>query len=276
MQTLSENACFGGVQGVYKHASKATGTDMTFGLFLPAEAKDGPVPVLWYLSGLTCTHENAMVKAGAQGWAAEQGIALVFPDTSPRGEGVADDAAYDLGQGAGFYVNATQAPWAPHFRMWDYVADDLPGVLFNEFALDPDRQAITGHSMGGHGALTLAMGLPGRFRSVSAFAPICNPTGADWGRKQLTAYLGTDESTWARHDASLMMREVGLDIPLLCDTGTKDQFLDNLRPETLAHAVMARRAQATLRLQPGYDHSYFFVSTFMEDHVTFHAEALYS
>ncbi|MDX5403003.1 MAG: S-formylglutathione hydrolase [Rhodobacterales bacterium] len=276
MQTLSENACFGGVQGVYKHASKATGTDMTFGLFLPAEAEDGPVPVLWYLSGLTCTHENAMVKAGAQGWAAEQGIALVFPDTSPRGEGVADDAAYDLGQGAGFYVNATQAPWAPHFRMWDYVADDLPGLLFNEFALDPDRQSITGHSMGGHGALTLAMGLPGRFRSVSAFAPICNPTGADWGRKQLTAYLGTDESTWARHDASLMMREVGLDIPLLCDTGTKDQFLDNLRPETLAHAVMARRAQATLRLQPGYDHSYFFVSTFMEDHVTFHAEALYS
>ncbi|MDF1709480.1 MAG: S-formylglutathione hydrolase [Paracoccaceae bacterium] len=276
MQTISENSCFGGVQGVYKHASKATGTDMTFGLFLPAEAKDGPVPVLWYLSGLTCTHENAMVKAGAQGWAAEQGIALVFPDTSPRGEGVADDAAYDLGQGAGFYVNATQAPWAPHFRMWDYVAEDLPGLLFNEFALDPERQAITGHSMGGHGALTLAMGLPGRFRSVSAFAPICNPTGADWGRKQLTAYLGTDESQWARHDASLMMREVGLDIPLLCDTGTKDQFLDNLRPETLAHAVMARRAQATLRLQPGYDHSYFFVSTFMEDHVTFHAEALYS
>ncbi|MDM7969721.1 MAG: S-formylglutathione hydrolase [Paracoccaceae bacterium] len=276
MQTISENACFGGVQGVYKHASKATGTDMTFGLFLPAEAKDGPVPVLWYLSGLTCTHENAMVKAGAQGWAAEQGIALVFPDTSPRGEGVADDAAYDLGQGAGFYVNATQAPWAPHFRMWDYVAEDLPGLLFNEFALDPERQAITGHSMGGHGALTLAMGLPGRFRSVSAFAPICNPTGADWGRKQLTAYLGTDESTWARHDASLIMREVGLDIPLLCDTGTKDQFLDNLRPETLAHAVMARRAQATLRLQPGYDHSYFFVSTFMEDHVTFHAEALYT
>ncbi|MEH6751576.1 MAG: S-formylglutathione hydrolase [Paracoccaceae bacterium] len=276
MQTISENACFGGVQGVYKHASKATGTDMTFGLFLPAEAKDGPVPVLWYLSGLTCTHENAMVKAGAQGWAAEQGIALVFPDTSPRGEGVADDAAYDLGQGAGFYVNATQAPWAPHFRMWDYVAEDLPGLLFNEFALDPERQAITGHSMGGHGALTLAMGLPGRFRSVSAFAPICNPTGADWGRKQLTAYLGTDESTWARHDASLMMREVGLDIPLLCDTGTKDQFLDNLRPETLAHAVMTRRAQATLRLQPGYDHSYFFVSTFMEDHVTFHAEALYT
>ncbi|WP_375568688.1 S-formylglutathione hydrolase [Seohaeicola saemankumensis] len=276
MQTLSENACFGGVQGVYRHASQATGTDMTFGLFLPAEAKDGPVPVLWYLSGLTCTHENAMVKAGAQGWAAEQGIALVFPDTSPRGEGVADDAAYDLGQGAGFYVNATQAPWAPHFRMWDYVADDLPGLLFNEFALDADRQAITGHSMGGHGALTLAMGLPGRFRSVSAFAPICNPTGADWGRKQLGAYLGDDESTWARHDASLMMRAVGLDIPLLCDTGTKDQFLDNLRPETLAHAVMTRRAQATLRLQPGYDHSYFFVSTFMEDHVTFHAEALYS
>lgn len=276
MQIISENACFGGVQGVYKHASKATGTDMTFGLFLPVEAQDGPVPVLWYLSGLTCTHENAMVKAGAQGWAAEQGIALVFPDTSPRGEGVADDDAYDLGQGAGFYVNATQKPWAPHFRMWDYVAEDLPELIFKEFPLDPERQAITGHSMGGHGALTLAMGLPGRFRSVSAFAPICNPTGADWGRKQLAAYLGEDEATWARHDASLMMREAGLDIPLLCDTGTKDQFLDNLRPETLAEAAMARRVQATLRLQPGYDHSYFFVSTFMEDHVAFHAEAFYA
>ncbi len=276
MKILSENACFGGVQGVYSHASTATGTDMTFGLFLPAEAQDGPVPVLWYLSGLTCTHENAMVKAGAQGWAAEQGIALVFPDTSPRGDGVADDDAYDLGQGAGFYVNATQDPWAKHFRMWDYIADDLPALLFQEFALDADRQSITGHSMGGHGALTLAMGLPGRFRSVSAFAPICNPTGGDWGRKQFTAYLGPDDATWARHDASLMMRDRGLDIPLLCDTGTKDQFLDHLRPETLAGAAMARRVQATLRLQPGYDHSYFFVSTFMEDHVSFHAEALYA
>ncbi|SHF17850.1 S-formylglutathione hydrolase [Ruegeria intermedia] len=275
METLSENACFGGVQGVYRHASAACQCDMTFGLFLPAEAKDGPVPVLWYLSGLTCTHENAMVKAGAQGWAAEQGIALVFPDTSPRGEGVADHEDYDLGQGAGFYVNATQAPWAPHFNMWDYVAEELPALLVEHFAIDGDRQAITGHSMGGHGALTLAMNLPGRFRSVSAFAPISNPTASDWGRKQLSAYLGDDPADWAKHDATLMMKEKGFDGPILIDTGTNDQFIDLLRPEALAQAIAERRQQATTRLQPGYDHSYFFVSTFMEDHVTFHAEALY-
>ena len=275
METLSENACFGGVQGVYRHASVACKCDMTFGLFLPAEAKDGPVPVLWYLSGLTCTHENAMTKAGAQAWAAEQGIAVVFPDTSPRGEGVADHEDYDLGQGAGFYVNATQTPWAPHFNMWDYVAEELPALLIENFAIDGDRQAITGHSMGGHGALTLAMNLPGRFRSVSAFAPISNPTGADWGRKQLSAYLGDDEAAWAKHDASLLMKEKGFDGPILIDTGANDQFIDLLRPEALAQAIAERRQQATYRLQPGYDHSYFFVSTFMEDHITFHAEALY-
>ena len=276
METVAENRCFGGVQGVYTHASEACGGDMTFGLFLPAEAQSGPVPVMWFLSGLTCTHENAMVKAGAQGWAAEQGIALVFPDTSPRGEDVADDDAYDLGQGAGFYVNATQKPWAPHFRMWDYVAEELPTLIGANFAIDAERQAITGHSMGGHGALILAMGLPGRFRSVSAFAPICNPTASDWGRKQLGAYIGTDETTWAPHDATLMMQSAGFDGPMLIDTGTKDQFLDLLCPEALAAAVSTRRQQAMLRLQPGYDHSYFFISTFMEDHVTFHAEALYS
>ena len=275
MQTQSENACFGGIQGVYTHASSACACDMTFGLFLPEEARDGPVPVLWYLSGLTCTHENAMTKAGAQTWAAEQGIALVFPDTSPRGEAVADDEAYDLGKGAGFYVNATQDPWAPHFRMWDYVAEELPALLGENFAIDLDRQAITGHSMGGHGALTLAMGLPGRFRSVSAFAPIAHPSASDWGRKQLGAYLGEDEATWAAHDATLLMREAGFDGPVLTDTGTKDQFLDLLKPEALFEAAAARRQQGTMRMQPGYDHSYFFVSTFMEDHVAFHAEALY-
>ena len=276
MDVVAENQCFGGVQGVYTHASAACGGDMTFGLFLPAEAQSGPVPVLWFLSGLTCTHENAMVKAGAQGWAAEQGIALVFPDTSPRGEGVADDDAFDLGQGAGFYVNATQTPWAPHFRMWDYVAEELPALIEANFAIDAERQAITGHSMGGHGALTLAMGLPERFRSVSAFAPICNPSSSDWGRKQLGAYLGADETTWAPHDATLMMQSTGFDGPMLVDTGTRDQFVDLLCPEALAAAVSTRRQQAVLRLQPGYDHSYFFISTFMEDHVTFHAEALYS
>ena len=276
MKTVSENTCFGGTQGVYTHASEVCGVDMTFGLFLPAEAQDGPVPVLWYLSGLTCTHENAMVKAGAQGWAAEQGIALIFPDTSPRGDGVANDEHFDLGQGAGFYVNATQSPWAPHFQMWDYVATELPALIGENFALDMDRQAITGHSMGGHGALTLAMSLPGRFRSVSAFSPICNPTNSDWGRKQFTAYLGADESAWAAHDASLLMAERGFDGPVLVDTGDKDQFLDLLRPETLAHAMTARRQEGTFRIQKGYDHSYFFISTFMEDHVTFHAEALYA
>jgi S-formylglutathione hydrolase len=276
METVSENACFGGVQGVYTHKSEVTGCDMTFGLFLPEEARDGPVPVLWYLSGLTCTHENAMVKAGAQGWAAEQGIALVFPDTSPRGAGVADDDAFDLGQGAGFYVNATQDPWRPNFRMWDYVAEELPRLVTRSFAVDEERQAISGHSMGGHGALTLAMGLPGRFASVSAFAPICHPSRSDWGRKQFGAYLGPDEAAWAAHDATLLMREGGFDGPVLTDTGTKDQFLDLLMPEALAEAAATRRQQATLRMQPGYDHSYFFVSTFMEDHVAFHAEALYA
>ncbi|CUH85308.1 S-formylglutathione hydrolase [Thalassovita mediterranea] len=276
MEIISENRCFGGTQGVYSHKSEVTGCTMTFGLFLPEEAQDGPVPVLWYLSGLTCTHENAMVKAGAQSWAAEQGIALVFPDTSPRGEGVANDDAYDLGQGAGFYVDATQSPWAPHFNMWSYVADELPRLITANFPIDEDRQSITGHSMGGHGALTLAMNLPGRFKSVSAFAPICNPTAGDWGRKQLQAYLGDAPETWAKHDATLMMREKGLDIPLLIDTGSSDQFIDLLMPEALAEAVTAARVPAQLRLQKGYDHSYFFVSTFMEDHIAFHAEALYS
>jgi len=276
METVSQNTCFGGTQGVFTHLSEVCDCDMTFGLFLPPEAQDGPVPVLWYLSGLTCTHENAMVKAGAQGWAAEQGIALVFPDTSPRGADVANDDAFDLGQGAGFYVNATQKPWAPHFRMWDYVAEELPAVLAENFALDMDRQAITGHSMGGHGALTLAMSLPGRFRSVSAFAPICNPRGGDWGRKQFAAYLGEDESAWAAHDASLLMAERGFDGPVLVDTGTSDQFMDLLRPEALAGAMAARRQEGMFRMQKGYDHSYFFMSTFMEDHVAFHAEALYA
>ncbi len=276
MKTVSTNKCFGGTQGVYTHASAACACDMTFGLFLPEEATDGPVPVLWYLSGLTCTHENAMVKAGAQSWAAEQGIAVVFPDTSPRGDNVADDDAYDLGKGAGFYVNATQTPWAPHYQMHSYIADELPSLIAEEFNIDMDRQAITGHSMGGHGALTLAMGLPGRFRSVSAFAPLCNPTASDWGRKQLNAYLGDDEAIWRAHDATLMMKSTGFAGPILIDAGTDDQFIDLLKPEAFAAACAERRQEATLRMQLGYDHSYFFVSTFMEDHISFHANALYA
>ena len=274
MKTQSENACFGGVQGVHTYRSATTDCDMTFGLFLPPQAKAGKVPVLWYLSGLTCTHENAMVKAGAQAHAARHGIAVVFPDTSPRGEGVADAAAYDLGQGAGFYVNAVREPWARNFRMWDHVTADLPDVLFDDFPLDPERQGITGHSMGGHGALTVAMRFPERFASVSAFAPIAHPVAGDWGRKQFAAYLGTDEASWAAHDATLLMREAGFPGDVLVDQGTNDQFLHLLKPEALAEAMAARRQAGAFRMQAGYDHSYFFVASFMEAHVRFHAEAM--
>jgi len=276
MKTISENRAFGGVQGVYSHSSAATGTEMTFGLFLPAEAEEGAVPVLWFLSGLTCTHENAMVKGAAQRWAAEEGVGLIFPDTSPRGPGVADDAAFDLGQGAGFYVNATRKPWAPHFRMWDYLTEDLPKLVFAAFPLAQSAQGITGHSMGGHGALTLAMGLPGRFRSVSAFAPICHPSDSDWGRKQFAAYLGPDEALWAAHDATLLMRKRGFDGPMLIDQGTADPHLDLLMPEALAAAMAHRRQGGAFRMQKGYDHSYFFVSTFIEEHIAFHAAALHA
>ncbi len=274
MKTISENRCFGGVQGVYTHRSEATDCDMTFGLFVPAQAEEGAVPVVWYLSGLTCTHENAMMKAGAQRWAAEEGIALVFPDTSPRGAEVPNDAAVDMGQGAGFYVNATEPPWALHFQMWDYITDELPNALFSAFPIAEAAQSIMGHSMGGHGALTIAMSFPGRFRSVSAFAPICHPTASEWGRKQFTAYLGRDEAAWAPHDATLLMRKRGFDGPMLIDQGTSDQFIDLLKPEALAAAMVERRQGGTFRMQKGYDHSYFFVSTFMEEHVAFHAGAL--
>ncbi|WP_288948051.1 S-formylglutathione hydrolase [uncultured Paracoccus sp.] len=273
-ETLSENRSFGGIQGVYRHQSQATGTAMTFAVYLPPEARNRKVPVLWYLSGLTCTHENAMTKAGAQEWAAEAGIALIFPDTSPRGEGVADDPAYDLGQGAGFYVDATEGPWAPHFRMWHYVTHELPELVFNNFALDRDAQGITGHSMGGHGALTIAMTFPERYKSVSAFAPIANPSESDWGRKQLTAYLGADKAAWRGHDSTLLMRERGYPGEILIDQGTDDQFLDLLKPEALAHAMTGRRQPGCFRMQQGYDHSYFFVQTFMADHIQWHAERL--
>lgn len=274
MKTVSENRCFGGVQGVYTHEAKATGCEMTFGLYLPPQADERKVPVLWYLSGLTCTHENAMVKAGAQLWAARAGVALIFPDTSPRGEGVADHEDYDLGQGAGFYLNATEAPWASHFQMWDYIAEDLPRLIFNDFPLDEERQAITGHSMGGHGALTFAMREKGRFLSVSAFAPIAHPTTSDWGQKQFTSYLGADEAKWASHDAALLMRDIGFQGEVLIDQGGKDQFLNLLKPEALAEAMAARQQSGAFRMQSGYDHSYFFVSTFMESHIAFHADAL--
>lgn len=272
LKLISENRAFDGVQRVYSHRSEACDCDMTFGLYLPAEAAFGPVPLLTYLSGLTCTHANAMEKSGAQRWAAEEGIAVLFPDTSPRGEGVPDDEAYDLGQGAGFYVNAQNAPWSSHFKMWDYITDDLHGALA-ELPVDLERQSITGHSMGGHGALTLAMHMPERYRAVSAFAPIANPTQSDWGIKQLGAYLPQTE--WANHDASFLMAERGFAGPVLIDQGSEDQFLELLRPESLAHAMTARRQAGEFRMQKGYDHSYYFVSTFMADHIAFHAEALH-
>ena len=274
MQTVSENNAFGGTQGVYTHKAKTTGCDMTFAVYLPPQARHGNVPCLWYLSGLTCTHENAMTKAGAQAWAAKYGVALVFPDTSPRGDDIANDDEYDLGQGAGFYVDATEEPWAPHFKMYSYITDELQKLVVSEFQVDPGRQGITGHSMGGHGALTLAMRNPSLYRSVSAFAPIAHPTAGDWGRKQLSAYLGEHEENWDAHDATLLLRATGWSGDMLIDQGGADQFLDLLMPEALANAMAETRTAGTFRMQEGYDHSYFFVASFMEDHVRWHAERL--
>ncbi len=273
METVSENRCFGGTQGVYRHSSEVCACDMTFAVYVPPQASAGPVPCLWYLSGLTCTHENAMVKAGLQAHAAEFGLALVFPDTSPRGEGVADDEAYDLGQGAGFYVDATEVPWASHFQMETYIANELRDLVQQNFPVSV-RQGITGHSMGGHGALTLAMKYPGHFQSLSAFAPIANPSGSDWGRKQLGAYLGKDETSWPAHDASALLRDKGWAGDILIDQGSSDQFLELLKPEALASALSETRTPSTFRMQSGYDHSYFFVASFGRDHVAWHAERL--
>lgn len=273
MERVSVNRCFGGEQAVYKHASEACGVDMTFAVFLPPQAKSRSVPVLWYLSGLTCTHDNAMTKGGFQRYAAEHGLALVFPDTSPRGDGVADNDSYDLGVGAGFYLNATQNPWRPHFQMYDYVVCELRSLLQESFPLT-QRHGITGHSMGGHGALTIAMRNPSLFMSLSAFAPIVNPTQSDWGRKQFSNYLGDDESTWAQYDATVLMSETGWHGDILIDQGADDQFIDLLRPQAFADAASRRRQPCVLRTHAGHDHSYFFVSTFAEDHVCWHAERL--
>ena len=275
MELISDNRSFGGRQKVFRHPSKACDCEMTFGAYLPPQAEAGPVPVLWYLSGLSCTHENAMTKAGLQEHAAQHGLAVIYPDTSPRGEAVSDDAAYDLGQGAGFYVNATRDPWKPNFNMYDYVVRELRSVVLNSLPVQ-DRHGITGHSMGGHGAITIAIRNAELFDSLSAFAPIAHPTQSDWGRKQLSAYLGPDEAPWAKHDATLLMADKGFDGPVLIDQGAADQFIDLLKPEALANAIASKRQQGTFRMQPGYDHSYFFVSTFMEDHVAFHADALYA
>lgn len=250
---------------------------MSFSVYLPPQAEHGPVPVLFWLSGLTCTDENFATKAGAQQHAAQAGLAIVVPDTSPRGEAVADDSqgAYDLGLGAGFYLNAERAPWLPHYRMYDYVVDELPALLAAKFPLALDRAAIAGHSMGGHGALVVALRNPGRFRSMSAFAPICNPTACPWGEKAFTAYLGPDRSRWAEWDASLLLARAGEHLPLLVDQGLADGFLtEQLRPEALEAAGRAAGYPMAVRRQAGYDHSYYFIASFIGDHIRFHAEHL--
>ena len=271
METVSENVCFDGTQGVYTHESEACGCPMTFAVYLPPQSKSGRVPVLWWLSGLTCTHANAMEKAGAQRAAAEHGIAIIYPDTSPRGDSIANDDAYDLGQGAGFYVDATEAPWAPHFKMRTYVLDELRSLIADKFPqIDLDRSGISGHSMGGHGALTLALTNPDKFKSVSAFSPICNPHGSDWGRKQLGAYLG-DEANWGETDASKLVADRGWPGEILVDQGDGDNFLELLKTQSLIDACEAKGQKATITMRPGYDHSYYFVSTYMPAHVAFHA-----
>ena len=276
LDTVSVTRSHGGTQHVVKHASRATGTDMTFSVFVPPQADDGALcPVVWYLSGLTCTHANVTEKGEYRAACAELGLIFVAPDTSPRGPDVPDDPAWDFGQGAGFYVDATEAPFATHYRMYSYVAEELPAVVASAFPLDLDRQAITGHSMGGHGALTIALRNPGRYRSVSAFAPIVAPSQVPWGEKALSRYLGPDCAGWRAHDAVALIED-GAHLPeLLVDQGEADNFLaEQLRPDLLERACRDAGIPLTLRMQPGYDHSYYFISTFMAEHLAWHAERL--
>lgn len=275
MEILSENKAYGGRQLAIKHASSATQTDMTFSIYLPPQAEREKLPVVWYLSGLTCTHANVTEKGEYRAACAELGLIFVAPDTSPRGEGVPNVDGYDFGQGAGFYVDATEAPWAEHFRMWTYVTEELPALVAAEFSVDMDRQAITGHSMGGHGALTVALRNPDRFRSVSAFAPIVAPSQVPWGQKALGGYLGEDQAAWRQHDAVALI-EAGASVDeILVDVGDADPFIEKeLRPELLDRACAAAGIALTQRIQPGYDHSYYFISTFMADHLRWHAERL--
>jgi S-formylglutathione hydrolase len=275
IETVSTNRSFGGTQGVYTHNSTATGTAMTFSVFVPDHAPGARLPVLWYLSGLTCTHANVTDKGEFRRACAEAGIIFVAPDTSPRGPDLPNDDAYDFGQGAGFYVNATQAPWSTHFHMRDYIEQDLPAVIAANFPVDMARQGITGHSMGGHGALTIGLRNPERFRSVSAFAPIVSPLACPWGEKALGGYLGPDRATWRGYDACALIED-GARLPaLLVDQGEADGFLaEQLKTELLVAACDRAGMAATIRMQPGYDHSYYFISTFMAEHVAWHAELL--
>ena len=275
MERIEHRACFGGWQDVYEHASPTLGCSMRFAVYLPPQAEAQELPVLYWLSGLTCTEQNFITKAGAQRYAAEHGIILVAPDTSPRGDGVADAEGYDLGKGAGFYVNATQAPWAAHYRMYDYVVHELPALIEAEFPATGAR-AISGHSMGGHGALTIALKNPGRYRSVSAFSPIVAPTQVPWGEKAFAAYLGEDRAAWRAHDTVELIAQATERLPLLVDQGDADEFLrTQLKPELLQAAAAAAGHPLTLRMQPGYDHSYYFIASFIGDHLAHHAEALH-
>lgn len=276
LTTVSTNRCFGGTQGVYRHQSRETGTEMTFSVYLPPQVEQGPCPVVWYLSGLTCTHANVTEKGQFQRVCAELGLIFVAPDTSPRGESVPDDlkGAWDFGLGAGFYLDATQAPWAANYRMESYVARELPELLAAELPADMGRQAIMGHSMGGHGALTLALKTPGRWRSVSAFAPLSSPMRSRWGEKALSGYLGADRAAWRPYDATALMADGARLAELLVDQGEADPFLDQLQPELLEAACAEAGVPLTLRRQPGYDHSYYFIASFMEDHLRWHAARL--
>lgn len=271
---VSASRAFGGEQQVWSHRSDQTGTAMRFGLFLPPQAATGPVPVLYWLSGLTCTEENFIVKAGAQRVAAELGLAIVAPDTSPRGLGYpGEDESYDFGSGAGFYVDATESPWSAGYRMYSYVAAELPALVAGHFPIDASRSGLSGHSMGGHGALTIALKHPDRFRSVSAFAPICSPMRCPWGEKALGRYLGPDRAAWRDYDATELIAARGWSGPTVrVDQGTADGFLaEQLKPELLEAACATAGVALDLRRQPGYDHSYFFISTFIEEHLRLHA-----
>ncbi len=274
VETIRRWQCFGGVQTVHRHRSAATGTDMEFALYVPP-GRPGPMPLLWVLSGLTCTWENFTAKAGAQRYAAEHGLILAMPDTSPRGPDVPDDPAYDLGQGAGFYVDATEAPWRDQFRMWSYITEELPGVIAGLCAADLDRQGILGHSMGGHGALVAALRRPERYRSASALAPIVAPSQCPWGEKAFTAYLGPDRRAWAEYDATELASRSGWRRTILVDQGTADEFLaTQLRPERFAVACAAAGIPLTLRHHDGYDHSYYFIASVIGDHIAHHARHL--